>query len=132
MVNGADGVWSWNGNLAQDIQGPVSITGITKANPAVCTVAAGDIGKFSNGMVVTIAGASAPGFAACNGPHTIASVNSPANTFQLVGVDTSAAPAAMGAGATADPTRACSRNRSPRRPLKPGSTPAISRLSSAT
>lgn len=90
MCNGKEGVWSWDGGTTAD-SAPVAITAISKANPAVCTVAAADIGKFTNGQNVVIAGISAVGFTVCNGAHIIGSVNSPANTFTLVGIDTSAA-----------------------------------------
>jgi hypothetical protein len=88
-VNGADGVWSWDGgSVAQ--AATVAATSLSNANPAVVTVAAADIGKFSNGQVVKVIGADAT-HSAANGIHTISSVGTPANTFTLVGVDTSAA-----------------------------------------
>jgi hypothetical protein len=102
MVNGADGVWSWDGADTSTDPAPVAVTSLSNANPARVTVAAGDIGKFSNGMVVTIAGADS-GHAAANGPHVIGSVGAPANTFTLNGVDTSAASGAQTTGVTADP-----------------------------
>lgn len=67
---------------------PVPITAISKANPAVVTVGAGDIGKFSNGMVVTIAGVTGTGWTVCNGSKTVAGKTG--NTF-TIGTDTSAA-----------------------------------------
>ena len=66
----------------------VDIVSISNANPAVVAVAAGDIGKFTNGDTVTIAGATA-GYAICNGAHVIGNVL-PAGTFTLVGINTSA------------------------------------------
>jgi hypothetical protein len=72
----------------------VAVSSLSKGNPAVCTVAAGDIAKFYNGQVITIRGADASHVAA-NGKHTITSVGVPANTFQLVGVDTTAAAGAQ-------------------------------------
>jgi hypothetical protein len=101
LVNGFDGVWSWDGGLAGN--GVVTpITSLSNANPAVATVAAGDISRFSNGMVVAIAGADAS-HAAANGTHTISSVGAPANTFRLDGVDTSSAGGPQTTGATAQP-----------------------------
>ena len=46
MVNGADGVWSWDGGLTTDpgVVGPTGVS-ISKANPAVVTVPAGDIAQ---------------------------------------------------------------------------------------
>ena len=105
MVNGADGVWSWNGTLTPDTQGLVAVTNLSKSNPAVCTVDAADIGKFSNSMIVLIAGAVGPGLLNANGYRTISNVNSPPNTFTLVGVDTSTAAAPQTSGVTADPTK---------------------------
>jgi hypothetical protein len=98
MVNGADGVWSWNGGSVQD--GPsVTVTNLSNANPAVVTVAAGDIGQFHNGQTVVVAGADAQHVAA-NGTHIIGNVGTPVNTFQLLGVDLSHATAAQTTGVT--------------------------------
>lgn len=69
---------------------PVAITNLTAANPAVASVAMGDIAKFHNGDTVTIEGATGDAIPA-NGAHKIASVNSGTGTFQLVGVDLAAA-----------------------------------------
>jgi hypothetical protein len=66
-------------------------------------VAVADIAKFHNGDIVTIAGAVGTGLTNANGPHVISSVNSPANTFVLNGVDTSTAAAPQTSGVTADP-----------------------------
>ncbi len=38
MVNGADGVWSWDGGLVSTDPAPVTVTNLSKTNPAVCTV----------------------------------------------------------------------------------------------
>lgn len=87
----------------------VTVTNLSKSavgGPAVCTVAVADITKFQNGMSVVIAGATGTGLTNANGTKVIASVNSPVNTFQLVGVDTSAAAAAQTTGVTADPPKA--------------------------
>ena len=67
---------------------PLAIVSISNANPAVVAVAVGEIGKFTNGDTVTIAGATA-GYAICNGAHVIGNVL-PAGTFTLVGINTSA------------------------------------------
>jgi len=100
-VNGADGVWSWNGGTAVD-GAPVTVTSLSNANPAVVTVAAADIGKFHNGDYVKIVGADAT-HSAANGNHQISSVNTPVNTFTLVGVNTSAATGPQTSGVDAIP-----------------------------
>jgi len=84
---------------------PVTVTSLSKANPAVCTVGVSDITKFQNGMQVLIAGAVGTGLVNANGLKTIGSVGVPANTFQLLGTDTSAAAAAQTTGVTADPPK---------------------------
>lgn len=99
MVNGVDGVWSWDGTATQ--AGPaVAITAVTAANPAVVTVAAADISKFTNGARVNIVGATGA-WAPINGLHTISSVNVPPNTFTMIGVDTTGATGTVNAGVTA-------------------------------
>jgi hypothetical protein len=100
MVNGRDGVWSWDGGIIAD-SAPVTVTNLSKTNPAVCTVAAADIAKFSNGQIVLIAGAVGTGLINANGYHVISSVNVPVNTFTLTGVDCSAGAAAQTTGVTA-------------------------------
>lgn len=77
------------------------ITNLSSANPTVVTVAAGDITKFANGKMVTITGADAA-HAAANGSWVMSSVGTPANTFTLVGCDTSGAGAAQTSGAKAE------------------------------
>lgn len=67
MVNGADGVWSWNGSLTDDIHGDLPGTNLTSANPAVVTVLAADIGKFAVGQTVYVSGAVGPGTLKANG-----------------------------------------------------------------
>jgi len=101
LCNGADGVWSWDGGNTAD-PATVAVTSLSNTNPVKCTVAAGDIGKFSNGQTVVIAGATGA-LAVCNGPHVIGSVGTPANTFTLVGVNGTAAGAPQTSGVTADP-----------------------------
>lgn len=82
MVNGADGVWSYDGVGTVD---PVAVSGtVNNGNPAVVTVAAGDIAKFKLGANVLISGATGA-FAAANGLQQIGTVVG--NTFQLVGID---------------------------------------------
>lgn len=71
MVNGADGVWSWNGDLTDDLYGDIPGTNLTSANPAVVTVGAGDIGKFAIGQVVFVSGAVGPGTLKANGYRKI-------------------------------------------------------------
>ena len=94
MVNGQDGVWSWDGLMAGDV-GPITITKLAKntitgtppLTDAIVTVAAADISKFQNGAAVVISGADAS-HANANGSQNIAKVNDTPNTFTLVGVDT--------------------------------------------
>lgn len=100
MCNGKDGVWSWTGGQTVDV-GPVTVTKLTKTNPAVCTVAAGDIAKFANGQIVLIAGATGTGMVNANGYRTISSVGTPVNTFTLVGIDCSTGAADQTTGLTA-------------------------------
>jgi hypothetical protein len=92
MVNGNDGVWSWDGLAAADIA-PVTITKIgmptAPDTDAVITVAAGDIAKFHNNDAVVISGAD-PAHSIANGPQRIGSVDSTANTFVLLGTNASA------------------------------------------
>jgi hypothetical protein len=101
MVNGADGVWSWDGGLALT-GAPVTVTSLSKTNPATITVAAADIAKFANNQTVKVVGADAT-HSAANGNHLITSVGTPANTFTLVGVDLSAAAAAQTTGVDVTP-----------------------------
>jgi len=84
----------------------ITVTNLTSANPAVCTVGVSDITKFQNGMIVLIAGATAlpSPLGNANGYKTISSVNVPANTFTLVGTNTSGA-VAQTTGVTADPPK---------------------------
>lgn len=91
LVNGHDGVWSWNGGKVLP-SAPIVITSLSNANPCVATVAAADIAKFHNGDTVTIVGATGL-MSPANGSHIISLVGTPANTFTLPGVDTSAATA---------------------------------------
>jgi len=98
MVNGHDGVWSWDGGVTP-AGTTYNVVSISKATSAVVTVSSTDITHFSNGMEVEIAGATG-GFAVCNGVHIISSVGSPANTFTLPSIDTSAATGTSGAGIT--------------------------------
>ncbi len=84
----------------------VNVTSLSNANPAVVTVGAADIGKFANGMLVTIAGATGTGMTAANGTHEIASVGTPASSFTLTGVNTSSGAAPQTTGVTATPPQA--------------------------
>jgi hypothetical protein len=101
MVNGGDGVWSWDGGSAVN-GAPLPVVSLSNANPAVVTVAAADIGKFHTDQIVKIVGADAT-HAAANGDHQIGSVNNPANTFTLLGVNTSAAAGAQTTGVDVTP-----------------------------
>jgi hypothetical protein len=104
MVNGLDGVWSWNGAMAAGADQPaVNVTNLSNANPAVITVAAADVNKLQNGMTVTIAGATGTGMTAANGSRVLQQVETPANSFILVGVNTSAGSGPQTSGVTADP-----------------------------
>jgi hypothetical protein len=80
----------------------VPVTNLSNANPAVVTVGATDISKFQNGATVVIAGATGA-MTAANGSHQIAHVDAAAHTFELAGVDLSAAGAPQTTGVTADP-----------------------------
>jgi hypothetical protein len=103
MVNGSDGVWSWNGGLTRN-PGIVPVTVLDNLNPARCTVSPADIGKFINGMTVVIAGAAGD-LAFVNGPHVINNVGvAPwSNSFDLPGVDASVAAAPQLGSVTATP-----------------------------
>jgi hypothetical protein len=79
----------------------VNITSVKNSNPCVCTVAAGDIGKFANGQTISISGVANANMLAANGRHVITSVGTPANTFTLVNVDTSLGSAPQTVGVTA-------------------------------
>ena len=81
----------------------VAVTSLSNANPAQVTVGAADIAKFQDGMTVVIAGATGTGMTVANGAHVISGVGTPANTFTLTGVDTSAGAAPQTTGVTADP-----------------------------
>lgn len=94
MVNGANGVWSWDGSLTAVDHAPVVVTALSNTSPAQVTVAAADISKFYDGQIVHIAGAD-PAHAAANGYHPISLVGSPANTFKMVGVDLTATTAVV-------------------------------------
>jgi len=82
----------WNESA---IASTVTVTNLSKTNPAVCTVAASDIAQFTNGMLVRITGAKGTGLKLANGLRTISSVNVPPNTFKLDGINTSTATAAQ-------------------------------------
>lgn len=85
------------------VQAAVAVVSLSNANPAVVTVAPGDITKFANGQSVTIAGAVGTGMTAANGAHVIGTVGTPANSFTLTGIDTSAGAAPQTDGVTATP-----------------------------
>jgi hypothetical protein len=107
MVNGTDGVWSWDGATTSSNPAAVPVTKLTKSpgvgQNAVATVGAADISKFHEGDVVLIAGAVGTGMVNANGYHTIYSVGVPANTFTIAGADTSTGAADLTTGVTADP-----------------------------
>lgn len=101
MVNGRDGVWSWDGGLNGDPQ-TVPVVVLDNLNPVRVTVASENIGRFVNGVTVVIAGGVGE-WAFVNGPHIVGNVGVPApNSFELVGVDgTVATIPQVGGGATA-------------------------------
>lgn len=101
MVNGQNGVWSWNGGTGAD-PAPVAASSLVNANPARIYVAAADIGKFQNGTNVIVAGATGD-MVAANGTKQITSVGVPANSITLVGVDLSGAAAPQTTGVTVNP-----------------------------
>jgi hypothetical protein len=72
----------------------VTVTNLSDATVAVCTVASADINQFANGMKVYISGASGTGMTNANGIHTVSSWNSPVNTFKI-DANTSSATAAQ-------------------------------------
>jgi hypothetical protein len=77
---------------------PVNILSISNANPAVVTLISNTfINQFANGDTVVVEGASGS-FLAANGAHTVANLNAGTGSFELTGVDTSAA-----AGPSTDP-----------------------------
>lgn len=90
MVNGSDGVWSWNGDTSSTDPVTVAVTNLSPTNPAICTVDHADIDKFADGMIVKIEGGVAPVMDTANGQRLITAVNDVPDTFQLVGVDLSA------------------------------------------
>lgn len=101
MVNGMDGVWSWDGGTASTAEVVINATNLSKGNPAVVTVGAADIAKVQNGNVVKIAGGTGVGMVNANGYWRIYNVGAPANTFTLQGCDTSPAAADQTTGVTA-------------------------------
>jgi len=100
MVNGADGVWSWNGDLTADAIGNIPATNLTSAASAVCTVLAGDIAKFHVGQIVLVSGAAGTGTVKANGYRTITNITG--NNLTL-NVDTSGG-ATQASGVLLDPT----------------------------
>jgi hypothetical protein len=87
MVNGSDGVWSWDGNALQN-GASVSVTKIGKnaTAPNNAIVTAASIAGLSEFDSVIITGADA-GHSAANGNHRITNLNAGAKTFELVGVN---------------------------------------------
>src|SRR6187551_862408 len=81
LVNGVDGVWSWDGGDISTPGAQITVTSLTSANPAVVTVAAGDAAKFSNGQTVVISGAVGAGFENANGQWIV--INKSGSSFAL-------------------------------------------------
>lgn len=95
MVNGADGVWSWDGGSAAD--GPaIAGTNLTAAAEAVLTCATATL---ANGMKVVVSGADTA-HAAANGPQVLKNVGSPAGTVTLAGCNTTSAGSTQASGIT--------------------------------
>ncbi|MBH5386662.1 hypothetical protein [Bradyrhizobium diversitatis] len=90
--------------------GTVIVNELSNSNPAVCTVDASDISKFSDGMRVRIAGAIGTSMTAANGVQTISNVNAEANTFVLASVNTELETSPQISGVTATPTLFVHRN----------------------
>jgi len=74
---------------------PVPILSLWNTNPALVLVASADIGKFSDGDTVTVAGVLSP-HECVNGSHAIANVGTAADSFELVGVDLTVAGTTIG------------------------------------
>lgn len=69
----------------------VIASSVSNANPAVVTVGVDNISQFVNGDTVLIGGITTAGMTIANGAHVIGNVSSGAGTFELTGLDTSAA-----------------------------------------
>lgn len=82
--------------------GPITVLSVSNANPAVVLIDTADTNKIANGNTVTIAGLTGD-MVAGNGDQTVANLNTSAGTFQLTGVDLSAAAAPQTTGITATP-----------------------------
>jgi hypothetical protein len=100
MVNGSDGVWSWDGGYTADGV-VVAVTTVTKGSTTQLTVASTDIAKFSNGMLVKVVGPASGDYTKITGNWIISNVNSPVNTITIP-VDTSTA-TGTATGVTAQP-----------------------------
>jgi len=82
---------------------PITVLSLSNANPAVVSVGTGNIGLFTNGDTVLIAGAAGTGMTAANGSHPISAVNTGAGTFALTGIDTSTGAGPQTSGVTVTP-----------------------------
>jgi hypothetical protein len=71
LVNGIDGVWSWNGNLIDDTVGDLAVTNLTSANPAGATLSSTDVAKIPLNSIVYVSGATAAGCIKANGYRTV-------------------------------------------------------------
>jgi hypothetical protein len=89
MVNGFDGVWSYDGGALPMPGAGTGTLGVSSAagQPAPVTAVAGG-GGYVNGHSVNVSGATGA-FAVANGLHYIEQVSG--NTFKLTGVDTTGA-----------------------------------------
>lgn len=99
MVNGHNGVWSWNGGEITPSP-TINVISISKTNPAVLTVSAADSVYLRETATVQIAGATGAGWTAVNGLHKMTNVDLTAHTFALPGVDTSGATGTSPTGVT--------------------------------
>ena len=81
----------WDQPTSADL---IAVSSLSNTFPAVCTVAAADVGKFTADQTVVISGADTA-HAAANGPHQVGTVDNTAHTFTLADVDLTTADAAQ-------------------------------------
>jgi len=81
---------------AGNLPDPVAVLSLWNTNPSKCVVPGADLYKFTNGMVVTVAGVQAPWAATVNGARTIGNVGVGGAMFDLVGVNLSGAGTNLG------------------------------------
>jgi hypothetical protein len=81
---------------------PVLASNLSNTNPAIITVGPSNIALFQNSDTVTVAGATGD-LSAANGPQVIANLATGPGTFELSGVDLSAAAAPQPTGVSVTP-----------------------------